>query len=94
MYIACPLYSVQYSGLYTVVFAGHVGCNEIINIIGNQIHTAIVDKCNASTFFALIADETTDTSTREQVSVCLRYIQRDSFSGDVSIKEDFLELTM
>jgi hypothetical protein len=68
--------------------------NEIINIIGNQIRTAIVDKCNASNFFALIADETTDTSTREQVSVCLRYIQRDSFSGDVSIKEDFLEFVM
>lgn len=68
--------------------------NEIINIIGNQIRTAIVDKCNASNFFALIADETTDTSTREQVSVCLRYIQRDSFSGDVSIKEDFLDFVM
>ena len=59
-----------------------------------EIKNAIVDKCNASNFFALIADETTDTSTREQVSVCLRYIQRDSFSGDVSIKEDFLEFAM
>jgi hypothetical protein len=44
--------------------------------------------------FALIADETTDTSTWEQDSVCLRYIQRDSFSGDVSIKEDFLDFVM
>jgi hypothetical protein len=68
--------------------------NEIINIIGNQIRTAIVDKCNASNFFALIADETTDTLTREQVSDCLRYIQRDTFSGDVSIKEDFLDFVM
>jgi hypothetical protein len=68
--------------------------NEIINIIENQIRTATVDKCNASNCFALIADESTDTSTREQVSVCLRYIQRDSFSGDVSIKEDFLDFVM
>ncbi|CAC5420415.1 unnamed protein product [Mytilus coruscus] len=68
--------------------------NEIINIIGNQIRTDIVDKCNSSKFFALIADESTDVSTREQVSVCLRYIQRDSLSGDVSIKEDFLDFIM
>ncbi|CAG2202028.1 unnamed protein product [Mytilus edulis] len=68
--------------------------NEIINIIGNQIRTDIVDKCNSSKFFALIADESTDVSTREQVSVCLRYIQRDSLSGDISIKEDFLDFVM
>jgi hypothetical protein len=28
------------------------------------------------------------------VSDCLRYIQRDTFSGDVSIKEDFLDFVM
>ncbi|CAG2202031.1 unnamed protein product [Mytilus edulis] len=68
--------------------------NEIINIIGNQIRIDIVDKCNSSKFFALIVDESTDVSTREQVSVCLRYIQRDSLSGDISIKEDFLDFVM
>jgi hypothetical protein len=29
MYIGCPWYSAQYSGLYTVVFAGHVGCSIV-----------------------------------------------------------------
>lgn len=48
--------------------------NEIINILGNQIRTAIVADCNKSKCFVLIADETTDTSTREQLSVCLRYL--------------------
>ena len=37
--------------------------NEIINIIGNQIRTSIVESCKNSQFFTLIADETTDTST-------------------------------
>lgn len=66
--------------------------NEIINIIGNQIRTSIVKSCNNSKLFTLIADETTDTSTREQVSVCLRYLERDSISNKISIKEDFLDL--
>lgn len=65
--------------------------NEIINIPGNQIRTAIVADCNKSKCFALIVDETTDTSTREQLSVCLRYLVRDPISQEISIKEDFLE---
>lgn len=65
--------------------------NEIINIPGNQIRTAIVADCNKSKCFALIFDETIDTSTREQLSVCLRYLVRDPISQEISIKEDFLE---
>jgi cobalamin-dependent methionine synthase I len=68
--------------------------NEIINIIGNQIRTSIVESCNNSKFFTLIADETTDTYTREQVSVCLRYLERDPISNKISIKEDFLDFMM
>ncbi|CAG2216191.1 unnamed protein product [Mytilus edulis] len=68
--------------------------NEIINIIGNQIRTSIVENCNNSKFFTLIADETTDTSTREQVSVCLRYLERDTITNKISIKEDFLDFVM
>ena len=68
--------------------------NEIINIIGNQIRTSIVESCNNSKFFTLIADETTNTSTREQVSVCLRYLERDPISNKISIKEDFLDFVM
>ncbi|KAJ8314827.1 LOW QUALITY PROTEIN: hypothetical protein KUTeg_006977 [Tegillarca granosa] len=40
--------------------------NEIINIMGDQIRQTIVDKCNSSRCFALIADETTDKSVKEQ----------------------------
>ncbi|KAJ8318219.1 hypothetical protein KUTeg_003310 [Tegillarca granosa] len=41
--------------------------NEIINIMGDQIRQTIVDKCNSSRCFALIADETTDKSVKEQM---------------------------
>ncbi|XP_061181206.1 zinc finger MYM-type protein 1-like [Saccostrea echinata] len=68
--------------------------NEIINLLANQIRTAIVADCNKSKCFALIADETTDTATREQLSVCLRYLVRDQVSNEISIKEDFLDFVM
>jgi hypothetical protein len=68
--------------------------NEIMNILGNQIRTAIVANCNKSKSFALITDETTDKSTREQLSVCLRYLVRDPVSQEISIKEDFLDFVL
>ena len=63
--------------------------NELINIIGYQIRTWIVESYKKSKFFILIADE-----TREQVSVCLRYLVGDDIDHKISIKEDFLDFVM
>ncbi|XP_063427379.1 zinc finger MYM-type protein 1-like [Mytilus trossulus] len=54
----------------------------------------MVENCNNSKFFTLIADETTDTSTREQISVYLRYLERDTITNKISVKKDFLDFTM
>lgn len=56
-----------------------------------MIRTAIVADCNKSKCFALKADKATNTSTREQLSVCLRYLVRDPISQEMSNKEDFLD---
>ncbi|CAC5380927.1 unnamed protein product [Mytilus coruscus] len=50
--------------------------NEILKIIGSQIRENIVRDCNKSDYFAILADEATDTSTKEQVSLCLRFLDR------------------
>lgn len=60
--------------------------NELVDIIGSQIREPLIQDCNNAPFFAFIADEATDCSTREQVSICVRYLDR---SGDV--QEQFLE---
>ncbi|XP_043227736.1 zinc finger MYM-type protein 1-like [Amphibalanus amphitrite] len=39
---------------------------------------AVVREVQAAEFFSLLADETTDISSKEQLSVCLRYVQPDS----------------
>ena len=41
-------------------------------INADMIRISIVDECNSSLFWSIMADETTDTSTKEQVSVCVR----------------------
>ena len=43
--------------------------NEIMAILGKQIQDKLVDECNASGHFALLADETTDKSTKEQLTI-------------------------
>ncbi|KAJ8317225.1 hypothetical protein KUTeg_005129 [Tegillarca granosa] len=52
-----------------------------------DIQNEILQIC-ASQFFAILADECTDKSTKEQLSICLRYLckERDS----INIHEDFV----
>ncbi|CAN7977128.1 unnamed protein product [Ixodes persulcatus] len=59
--------------------------NEIIAASGRIIQDTIVNQVNNAKCFTLLADETTDISGKEQMSVCVRYLQ------DGSLREDFLE---
>lgn len=46
--------------------------NEIINIIGSYITDQIVEEVNSSCGFSVLADETTDVSHKEQLTLCVR----------------------
>ena len=59
--------------------------NELINVISMTIRHDIVGKVKRAKFFPIIADETTDGSNKEKLSVSLRYIL------DNIIHEVFLE---
>ena len=48
--------------------------NQIINIIGDCIQQTILHQVQQAQFFTIIADEITDTSNKEQLSVVLRYV--------------------
>ena len=48
--------------------------NELIQLFGAEISGHIVKKVKAAKYFAIIADETTDSSHREQLCLCIRYI--------------------
>lgn len=61
--------------------------NEFISINGDLIRKAIVEECNASLFWSLMLDETTDVSRVEQVSVCVRYV---GTKKELEVCEEFL----
>ena len=50
--------------------------NELIACCEAEIRDSIIEKCKEAPFFSLCADETTDVSVTEQLSLCVRYIDQ------------------
>lgn len=65
--------------------------NQIIEILGQQISDDIVRKCNKAECFSLLADEATDAATKEQISICIRFL--DNSSDKCMLREEFLAFT-
>ncbi|XP_007945856.1 zinc finger MYM-type protein 1 [Orycteropus afer afer] len=61
---------------------------EIIEIIKTEMLQDIVNEVNISSAFSIICDETTDSATKDQLSICVRYPQKTSKT--ILIKERFL----
>ena len=62
--------------------------NELIEVCGEEIRKSLVNDCQRAQYFSVLADETTDISTKEQLSICVRFI--DTSNGQVRIREEFL----
>ena len=60
--------------------------NQLINILGDQICGMILRKVRNSPGFALIADEVTDCSNKEQLCIVLRYVDPETNA----IREDLV----
>ena len=50
--------------------------NEIIHILGRHVLNNIASEVRTSRWFAVIVDKTSDTSRKEQVNLCLRYVDQ------------------
>ena len=60
--------------------------NELIDIMAHHVLRAKVSKIIDSLFYGIMADEYTDVSNKEQLSFCLRWVDRLK----LNIHEDFL----
>jgi len=60
--------------------------NEIIETIGDIIKNKIINRVKASKYYSILCDETTDISTKEQMTICIRYVDTSS----LIIREDFI----
>ncbi|XP_022171793.1 uncharacterized protein LOC111034753, partial [Myzus persicae] len=70
-------------------YVSHRIQNEIISICGDVIRNDIISCINDSYVFSLLADETSDISGKEQLSIGIRYFNMQSFE----IREEFLGFT-
>ena len=48
--------------------------NELIDLIAERVFARISERIKRAKFFGIIADETSDISKREQVSICFRFL--------------------
>lgn len=60
--------------------------NEVIEAVGCVIEKKIVERIKFSKFYSILCDGTTDISTEEQMTVCIRYVNLTNYV----IQEDFL----
>lgn len=63
--------------------------NEIICICDKLILKEIVGKVNAAEGFAVLADVTTDITTKEQLTLCVRFIDNNNM-----VNESFLQFVI
>ena len=61
--------------------------NDIIAACGEVIKNTVVSKIKAAKCYSILADETTDISSTEQLTLCCRYFDDDA----KKVCEDFLE---
>ena len=51
--------------------------NHLIDAINPHMLTGIGEEVRQARYFSLLADETTDSSHKEQLCICLRYLYKD-----------------
>ena len=61
--------------------------NEMIDVVGEHIRNALLDDIKEATFYSVMADEVTDVSNNEQVSISARYV-----NSQLEAKEVFLDI--
>ena len=61
--------------------------NEVIKLMGHQVLREIVDDLQKSSFLSVMADETTDSSNHEQVTLLLRH-----HTKELEVHEEFVGL--
>jgi hypothetical protein len=62
--------------------------NEVINLIGENIKSKILELTKKAKYYSILLDCTPDSSQQEQISVCIRFVNLKSTG--ISIEEHFL----
>ena len=69
-------------------YTSHNIQNEIIAIMANHVICDLVSEIRAG-FFSIICDKCTDISNKEQLTICIRWVDKE-----LEVHKDFLGFTM
>ena len=69
-------------------YTSHEVQNDILKAMALNVLRTIATRIHNSSFFTIMADETTDVSNREQVTIILRWVD----DSDFSVNEEFVGL--
>ena len=66
----------------------------MIQICGKLVSETIVRRVHRAGIFSVIADETTDVSTKQQLAICVRYVDMTADDSDATpvVREDVVAL--
>lgn len=70
-----------------IKYISHTSQNHKIDACNKVLLNKVVSRVNASKCFSILADETTDISGIEQVSLCVRYVELNT----LILTEEFLQ---
>jgi hypothetical protein len=76
----------QNSGLIHSSYRSRTQATEILSYICIDLKEKILDLCKHSPFVAIEVDESTDCTKKTQLSICIRFLERET------VREKFLEL--
>lgn len=63
--------------------------NELIQCIGNHLRDKVLDEIRVAKWFSVLCDEITDISTKEQLSLVIRFVD-----SSCNIREEFLDFIL
>ena len=63
--------------------------DQIIHVLSNQVKQTIIQRVQAAKWYTVIADEVTDASNKEKLSIVLRYVDSDS----LVVRDDLVGFT-
>lgn len=67
-------------------YTSSVTQNQVIDVLASQIQQTIIERVHTAKWFTVIADEVTDLSNKEQLSLVLRYVD-----STLMTREDLIE---
>ena len=68
-------------------YLSHENQNEILKLMADTVLRDIISRVSDAKYFSVIGDEVTDVAGKQQLGICLRWVDKDFF-----IHEDFVGL--